>query len=277
MRLYVLLAVLSNISFLVAENTRYKGVKGVAAEGNLWVGHTSTLIKCTKRCEVEADCGQFSYNSKNGVCRLDPDGASGISGADASIVLYKVVTTTAAPRTPELFNGGEPVPECPVVYREWAQHAQNTKYGVWSVKMSTTADGGDATNIWDGDNTSTAKTNPSTFPWLQLDFGKPLRVTQVEITAANQSLASLDIRIGASDYSNHNGEQRITGNTRCNVYNGPTRVYNEVVVITCNSQKGLMGPYLTIQQTERFENNALEIAELKVEGFGRVCDTQTTF
>ena len=27
----------------------------------------------------------------------------------------------------------------------------------------------------------------------------------------------------------------------------------------------------------RFENKALEIAELKVEGFGRVCDTQTTF
>jgi len=270
----LLVVVLNNPRCVQAINKRFQGTAGRYCSGDLWSGKVGSVIDCTKRCLAKTDCGMYSYQRTSGQCQLNVAGSSDW-GTGNEWILFKTVTSTSNPRNPSVSVGND-YQECPVVFREWSLHADNTTFGEWTGKVSSTADG-QPSDIWDGDNSTTIRTNPSAFPWLQINFGKPMAITRLYLTAGNESLTNLDFRIGDSDYSNYNGDQRITGNQRCNLFHGPTRTYNEQAIITCNAPMGLMGKFLTIQQTERYTNNALEIAELRLEGFARVCDVQDQF
>lgn len=59
------------------------------------------------------------------------------------------------------------------------------------------------------------RTTEHPLPYQIIYFGKPVRVTAVWITAgANFPLASLDVRVGNSDFRSYTTNQRITGNIR---------------------------------------------------------------
>ena len=45
-----------------------------------------------------------------------------------------------------------------------------------------------------GYGTPVSRTDPTSLPWLQIGFGKPVRVSQVELVAANQSLTNIEVR-----------------------------------------------------------------------------------
>merc|ERR1711972_665271 len=85
------------------------------------------------------------------------------------------------------------------------------------------------------------------------DLGRNYRVTMVALLSGSvEHLMNVDIRVGESDQSG-SGNARITGNTRCGIYYGPTLVSNQWVEIDCGYDRGLMGRYLTIQSTERYQ------------------------
>ena len=62
---------------------------------------------------------------------------------------------------------------------------------------------------------------------------------------------------------------------RCGVYYGPTLVAKQWIEIDCGFSKGLYGRYITLQLLERrvpSEGGNLELAEIEVYGWGRVCN-----
>jgi len=268
-------------SSLAHVNRRYRGTHDLQI-------HTSYLAEpvtywdspagCSRQCLKNSLCQAFSTEYIDGTgtntfqgykCLLGKSGYS--SSTRSTAVLWELNTDGDQPvRAVETVPPATSPPECPVVHRHWPHN--NDSLGAFTM-TSSGEDGGDGMDsVFDSDNTTQFRSNADTFPWLQIDLGRNYRVTMVALLSGSvEHLMNVDIRVGESDQSG-SGNARITGNTRCGIYYGPTLVSNQWVEIDCGYDRGLMGRYLTIQSTERYQvDNALELAEVEVHGWGRVC------
>ena len=65
---------------------------------------------------------------------------------------------------------------------------------------------------------------------------------------------------------------KCNSNYRCGVFYGPALIENQWTEIDCGYKDGITGRYITFQLLERFiQPSQLEIKEIEVEGFGRIC------
>ena len=53
------------------------------------------------------------------------------------------------------------------------------------------------------------------YPWLQIDLGRPHRVTSVWVVTGNQTITNLDVRVGNMATTAVGGTVMITNNKRC--------------------------------------------------------------
>ena len=119
------------------------------------------------------------------------------------------------------------------------------------------------------------KTESTSYPWIQVWFRRKMRITKVEILSGEEPLMNLEVRVGDDDLSGTDGDTRMTGNTRCGMYYGPTLVEQQWVTVDCGLPRGLKGKYLTLQLLERFGGNTpLEISQVDIFGWGRTCGNE---
>jgi len=271
-------------SGLAHVNRRYRGTHGLQIDSGSYaepISFWDSPAGCSRQCLKNSLCQAFSTEYQDGTgtdtfqgykCMLGKTGYA--SGVRNQAVLWELNTGADQPvRAVETVPAASPPPECPVVHRHWPHN--NASLGSFTL-TSSGEDGGDGIDsVFDSDNATQFRSNADTFPWLQVDLGRNYRLTMVALLSGSvEHLMNVDIRVGESDQSG-SGNARITGNTRCGIYYGPTLVANQWVEIDCGYDRGLMGRYLTIQSTERYQvNNALELAEVEVHGWGRVCGTE---
>ena len=99
-------------------------------------------------------------------------------------------------------------------------------------------------------------------------------ITKVAILSGEEPLMNLEVRVGDENGNGKNnaGLERFTVNERCGMFFGPTLVNQQWVEVECGVPKGMKGRFLSLQLTERFMgNNPLEITQLEIYGWGRVC------
>ena len=82
------------------------------------------------------------------------------------------------------------------------------------------ADGGDAFNAIDNDNTTLAQTGTShLYPYLIIDMARSIRVTKVSILGGEEPftnpLMNMDIRVGNTSNSGYDPNVKMTNNIRC--------------------------------------------------------------
>ena len=257
-------------------HTQWKGVKGRIITSYCMYGieKIQTLEDCAIRCASNKGCVGFHYSPKLQECCRGAVDFPYESDATSDAVVYSPFITSAPIRNPPK-SSGTSLSECPVVHRDWAPFASKFSWYKYVYNADTDSS---PDYLLDGKNTTVARTKNSTYPTMKVDLRGTYRITSVWIISGSQPLQSLEVRFGPSSYIITNGESRITGNTRCGSFAGPTTVPGEVVYITCNNPRGLKGQFLTIQLTERSAvSSPLEIAELRIEGFYRTCDTTRNF
>ena len=100
-------------------------------------------------------------------------------------------------------------------------------------------------------------------------------ITKVAILSGEEPLMNLEVRVGNNNRQDIPDSERYTKNARCGVYYGPTLVRQQWVEVDCGVPRGLKGKFLNIQLTERYKgDNPLEITELEIYGWGRVCSNR---
>lgn len=263
-------------------NIRYSGLHGKMITSTPLVEEWFDSIGgCANLCLKVDGCAGYAtrYIENDGKetfrgyqCQIGGDGYLSDTTSDPW-VLWSPKTSKSSVRSVTTVSGTS-TEECPVVWRMWP--SSNSTLGAWSVKLSSTDGSNAGSNVLDIKNTTKAKTGQANYPWLQVDLGRKYRVTKVTVLSGDETIMNMDIRVGSSDMSGtgSSGNTRISGNDRCGIYFGPTLVTQQWVEVDCGYTKGMLGQYITLQMTERYElTNALEITMLEVYGWGRVCGT----
>jgi len=233
----------------------------------------ATITQCITQCKRQS-CNAFSIQKRIQKCCLaiDSSGTSTVTSSDPWDISYSPVKTVNEARTPAVQTPGTPPSFCPVIFRDdWQKFYKNVTSGKWSLSQSSFASSLD--DMFDDDLTTTGGTGSAVNAWILIDFKKPFRLTSLWITAGATPIQQLDVRIGDSKIS---GTSYFTSNTRCNSFKKQTLTENEKIYLTCSNPRGVKGQYLSIQQIAPTAN-PLEIAELQLQGFARVCDSTTDF
>ena len=144
----------------------------------------------------------------------------------------------------------------------------------WSKVWKITAVNGaeDIGKMLDNKHTTSFKTSGSpSYPWIHIELKRNYFITKVAILSGSEPLMNLQVRVGGSKQK-PSGTKVATANRFCGMYYGPTLVPHQWVEIDCGLARGVRGKYLILQLTDRFMvNNPLEITELEIYGWGRVC------
>ena len=132
-----------------------------------------------------------------------------------------------------------------------------------------------AFKIHDANNQTSFKTaGVAAYPWLWITLGRQYLITKVAILSGAEPLMNLEVRIGWKYKPQISKNEPYTMNTRCGIYYGPTLVSQQWVEIDCGLPRGIKGNHISFQLTDRSTgNNPLEITELEIYGWGRVCST----
>jgi len=187
-------------------------------------------------------------------------------------LLWTKKTTTNTARSVSTVTPETLEPECPVVWRQWPHN--NATIGSWTMSTSS---GSDASPGVDGDN-STVSSDTGSYPYYLIDLSRSMRVTKLAVlggdNVALHPLENLEVRVGNITITTGGGTL-ITSNIRCGVYYGPTLVSKQWIEIDCGYSKGIYGRYVSLQLLERriaSGGGNLEIAEIEVYGWGRICN-----
>lgn len=269
--------------------TRYRGTRNMRISSTLAEpqSYYDSTAGCVRACMKNSLCTVFqttrtnpsAYKENGGTfdgykCRL---GMAGYSSSPVSSIatdtLWEPHTTDQAPRSKETVPAATSPEECPVVHRMWP--SDNSTLGVFTISSSGEGEESDGlTSIFDNDVTTKFTSAEVTFPWLQIDLGRKYRISKVSLLSGSKMLMNVDVRVGDTDLSG-TANTRMTSNTRCGIYYGPTLIDEQWVEVDCGYTWGLMGRYLTLQHTERYkETEALQLKEVEVHGWGRVCGTE---
>ena len=84
-----------------------------------------------------------------------------------------------------------------------------------------------------------------------------------------EPLMNLEVRVGDENLLNTDENTQMTGNERCGMFFGPTRVPQQWVdwTVDCGYPRGMGGKFLTVQLLDIFGgNHPLEISELEIYG-----------
>ena len=142
----------------------------------------------------------------------------------------------------------------------------------WVVRSSSLGEGLEKYLI-DGSEETKLKTSDAAYPWIELNLRRNYRITKVAILSGDEPIMNLDVRIGKrSIHPNNAGQSRFIGNTRCQMFYGPTLVTQQWIELDCGYSRGIVGAFIQLQMTERFETSSpLEITSIEVLGWGRTC------
>lgn len=261
--------------------TRYQGAQYMRGSPVAFSTQVEHLHDCVKTCLQWPDgCVAFwtgpPYQGEGPLCEVYEQTYSPVSQPTVAGVLYTIIPAGQYNNPAPLSvtrSSGTPPPECPVVWRRW----EEISLEYWSGTSSSVADPdnlGDhgPDKAWDIDNSTVFRTmSGEEYPWLQLDLGRPHRVTTVWLVSGNQTITNLDVRVGNTSFADDGGMTMNVDTARCTLYPGPSQLPGELIELDCSSPRGLFGQFVTLQMAERFANNSLEIAEVRVDGFARVC------
>ena len=130
--------------------------------------------------------------------------------------------------------------------------------------------------IHDNDNQTSFKTKGhEAYPWIWVDLQRKYLITKLAIMSGEEPLMNLDVRVGNEYLPAITEKSAYTQNTRCAMYYGPTLLSKQWVELDCGFPRGIKGKHISLQLTDRLEgNNRLEITELEIYGWGRLCSNR---
>jgi len=133
---------------------------------------------------------------------------------------------------------------CPTVWRRWPSN--NSTIGAWAATLSSVDSGSDAANAIDDDNTTVATSDKGhSYPYIQLDLGRKIRLTKVSFLGGDSPrdnpIMNVDVRFGDNANSGFNPNSQITNNERCGVFFGPAYVESQWIEVNCGFKDGILG------------------------------------